>query len=77
MEESDFTIIENTREAQDEYGHNYGSETYNISLKDMYALFNGKQLACDINGNEYTLFIKISDEELKKFEKLKEICENL
>lgn len=27
---SDFSIIENTREAQDEYGHNYGSDTYCI-----------------------------------------------
>ena len=73
MEESDFTIIDNTREAQDEYGHNYGSETNYITLEDIHALLQGKQLACDINGNEYSLFIKMSDKELKTFKMLKEI----
>ena len=54
---SDFTIIENTEEAQNEFGHNYGSETYSISKQDIEALLNGKQLACEINGGEYSLFI--------------------
>jgi hypothetical protein len=59
---SDFSIIENTREAQDEYGHNYGSDTYYISKEDIKALLDGKQLACDINGNEYSLFIVLKEE---------------
>ena len=58
----DFTIIENTKEAQDEYGHNYGSDTYYISKEDIQALLNGKQLACDINENEYSLFIVLKEE---------------
>lgn len=59
MEEdnSDFTIIENTSKARDEYGHNYGSEVFTISKNDINALLSGKQLACDINGGEYSLFI--------------------
>ena len=28
-----------------------------ISKEDIQALLDGKQLACDINGNEYSLFI--------------------
>ena len=58
----DFTIIENTKEAQDEYGHNYGSDTYYISKEDIQALLDGKQLACNINGNEYSLFIVLKEE---------------
>lgn len=59
---SNFSIIENTQEAQDEYGHNYGSDTYYISKEDIQALLDGKQLACDINGNEYSLFIALKEE---------------
>lgn len=61
--ESDFTIIENTKEAQDEFGHNYGSDTYCISKEDIQALLLGKQLACGINENEYSLFIILEGEE--------------
>lgn len=59
---SDFTIIEKGRKAQDEYGHNYGSDTYYISKDDICALLHGKQLACEINGNEYSLFIVLKEE---------------
>lgn len=60
--ESNFTIIENTKKAQNEFGHNYGSDTYYISKEDIQALLNGKQLACEINGNEYSLFIVLEGE---------------
>ena len=61
-QKSDFAIIENTREAQDEYGHNYGSDIYVMSKNDIQALLDGKQLACEINGNEYSLFIVLDEE---------------
>ena len=61
--ESNFEIIENTYNAQDEYGHCYGSETYNISKEDIEALLNGKQLATTINCGEYSIFIKLSSKE--------------
>ena len=54
---SDFIIIENTSKAREEYGHRYGSEVFTISKNDIDALLSGKQLACDINGGEYSLFI--------------------
>lgn len=59
MEEndSDFTIIENTPEARDKFGHNFGSQIFTITINDIEALQSGKQLACDINGGEYALFI--------------------
>ena len=44
---SDFEIIENTEEAEDTYGHCYGSRTCEISRGDIEALLNGKQLATD------------------------------
>ena len=56
----EFTIIENTDEAQDKYGHLYGSATYEITKKDLEALLNGKQLATDIN-DEYSIFIVLGD----------------
>lgn len=37
---SDFTIIENTSKAQDDYGHCYGSNTLRISKEDIAALLN-------------------------------------
>ena len=61
MEEnnSDFTIIENTPKARNEYGHRYGSEEFVITKEDIEALLNGKELACDVNCGEYALFIKL------------------
>lgn len=56
-ENSDFVIIENTQNSRNEYGHRYGSEIFTITEKDIKALLSGKQLACDINGGEYALFI--------------------
>lgn len=61
-QKSNFAIIENTREARDEYGHNYGSSIYVMSKNDIQALLDGKQLACEINGNEYSLFIVLDEE---------------
>lgn len=56
---SDFTIIENNRKGRDNFGHNYGSEDHRISKEDIQALLDGKALACEINGGEYTLFIEM------------------
>lgn len=33
-----------------------------ISKEDIQALLDGKQLACDINGNKYSLFIVLKEE---------------
>lgn len=63
---SDFEIIEATKEAQDKYGHNYGSETLIITQEHIKALKNGKCLASD--DGEYSTFIIF---EKTKFEILK------
>lgn len=60
---SDFSIIENSMKAQNEFGHCYGSETYIITKEDIQALLDGKQLATTINFNEYSLFIILDEEE--------------
>ena len=58
----EYNTLHQTIEAQDEFGHNYGSATYYISKEDIQALLDGKQLACEINGNEYSLFIVLEGE---------------
>lgn len=58
---SNFTVIENNNKARDEFGHNYGSEIYEISKKDIQALLNGKQLASEMNAGEYSIFIRLED----------------
>ena len=57
--ESKFTIIEDTEEAREEFGYNYGAETYEILVDDLEALANGKVLATTINCDEYSIFIKL------------------
>ena len=57
--EDDFEIIENTAEGKDNFGHCYGSQTYQISHKSINALLEGKALAATVNGNEYTIFIEL------------------
>ena len=60
-----FNIIENTNEAQEEYGRCYGCETYGITRKQIQALLDGKQLASDINSREYAIFIVLDEEDDK------------
>ena len=40
----------------------YGNQTFEISMKDLIALFEGKTLAAMVN-DEYGIFIKIEDAE--------------
>lgn len=61
MEESSFTVIENSTEGRREYGTAYGAETFIITEEDIEALRNGKALAVDINGGEYVAFIAMEE----------------
>jgi len=54
-----FTIIEDTEEAREEFGYNYGAGTYEILVDDLKALSEGKMLATTINGDEYSIFIRL------------------
>ena len=58
-----FDIIENTNEAQDEYGRCYGYETYGVTREQIQALLDGKQLASDINLGEYGIFIILEEDD--------------
>jgi hypothetical protein len=58
----DFKIIENTFEAQEEFGFCYGAETFTITKDDIKALLEGKMLATTINCDEYSLFIELKKE---------------
>ena len=54
----DVEILEANEKAQDNYGHNYGSETIVLSKEHIQALVNGKMLAW--NDREYTTFLVFS-----------------
>lgn len=56
---NEFIPIEDTNEARDKFGHNYGSETKILTIKNIEELRKGKILATDINGCEYTLFLEL------------------
>ena len=45
-----FAQIERTTQAQDKFGHAYGSAIYGITREDIEHLLNDGQLAMDING---------------------------
>lgn len=55
-----FKIIENSEEAEKDFGINYGCEYYSITKKQIEALLQGKQLAATINGDEYSIFITLN-----------------
>ena len=57
----EFTIIENTYEAAKEYGFNYGADDYIITKEDIQALLDGKALAAEVNGGEYSIFIALEE----------------
>ena len=57
----DFKIIENNEEAMDEFGHCYGSQLYEINKAGLQALLDGKILATTINGDEYSIFVRLGD----------------
>ena len=50
-------IIENTKEARESFGHNYGSQTDVLNDDLIEALLKGKCIAILINGGEYTQFL--------------------
>lgn len=52
-----FTVIENSDEAEKDFGINYGAEYYTITEKQIEALRKGKQLATTINDKEYSIFV--------------------
>lgn len=56
-----FTIIENTHEAAKEFGFNYGADSYTITKEDIQALLDGKALAAEVNGGEYSIFIALEE----------------
>lgn len=52
-------IIENTCNAQDEYGHRCGSDWWKITREQIQALLDGKQLA--FADDEYSSFISMEE----------------
>ncbi|HBF2789794.1 TPA: hypothetical protein KN142_003786, partial [Clostridioides difficile] len=54
-------IIDNTAAAQKEFGHMWGSGWYQITMEQIEALKNGKQLA--FSDGEYVNFISLSEPE--------------
>lgn len=52
-------VIENTKKAQDEFGHAWGSDWNKISLVQIVYLIKGKQIA--FFDGEYVHFISVSE----------------
>lgn len=59
MEDLALHIIENTKEAQNEFGHMWGSGWYQITLEQIEQLKAGKQLA--FSDGEYANFISLKE----------------
>lgn len=59
------TVIENSREAMEKYGFNYGKFTFEATKEQIEALLNGKILAFEINLGEYAGFLRLKKEEEK------------
>jgi hypothetical protein len=57
-----FTVIENTDESMDKFGHCYGSDIFKVNKKDIQALLDGKVLAATVNFNEYSIFVKLKED---------------
>lgn len=64
MEDLKLHIIENSKEAQDEFGHAYGSEWLQITIEQIEELKKGKQLA--YSDGEYAYFISLTDPEKRE-----------
>lgn len=50
-------IIDNTPEARQEFGYNYGGFHIKLSDTELQALADGYCIAADVNGAEYSVFI--------------------
>ena len=59
MEDLKLYIIENTKEAQDEFGHMWGSGWLQITLEQIEELKKGKQLG--FSDGEYVHFISLKE----------------
>ena len=53
-------LIDNTRIAQDQFGHLYGSEWIQVTVDQLQELLKGKQLAVTVN-DEYVMFISMKE----------------
>lgn len=56
-------IIENTQNAQDEFGPGEGVDEFTISSEQIQALQSGKCLAFRVNLGEYSVFLTMDEEQ--------------
>jgi hypothetical protein len=54
--------IENTSEARAQFGENYGAFEFPLTHEQIEGLLEGKVIAFDINGREYTGFLSLKKE---------------
>lgn len=59
MEDLELHIIENTKQAQNGFGHMWGSGWYQITMEQIEQLKAGKQLA--FSDGEYVNFISLKE----------------
>ena len=52
-------VIEDTAEAREEFGKNYGAYEFRLAREQVEGLLVGKVVAFDINGREYSWFMSV------------------
>ncbi len=52
-------LVNDGDQERKEFGVTYGDETWSLNQEELSALLQGKTLIRDINGGEYTCFLKI------------------
>ncbi len=52
-------LIENTADARDSFGENYGAFSFRVTEEQINGLLSGKLLAFDINSGEYPGFMSL------------------
>lgn len=55
-------LIENTPEARAQFSENYGAFEFPLTREQIEGLLEGKVVAFDINGREYTGFLSLKKE---------------
>lgn len=52
-------LIDNTAEAREEFGKNYGTYEFRLTREQVEGVLAGKVVAFDINGREYSGFMSV------------------
>lgn len=58
-EDDRIVLIDDTAEAREEFGKNYGAYEFRLTQEQVEGVLAGKVVAFDINGREYSGFMSV------------------